>query len=99
MRDTTDRLVLEIDPGPITHQAAMWCELLNDCVKVPCEFPCLRDDLQDWMTKKLQDWMTKKLREADLRARLDLEQRDEPRERGYSNFDSETAIRKTGPVD
>lgn len=35
--------------------------------------------------------------EADLRARLSLESRDEPRER-WSNFDSETGIRKTGEL-
>lgn len=33
-----------------------------------------------------------------LRARLSLEQRDEPRQRGYSNFDSETNIRKSGEI-
>lgn len=38
------------------------------------------------------------LRKADIRVRLGLEARDEPRDSGYSNFDPETNIRKTGEL-
>lgn len=39
----------------------------------------------------------KTIMDADLRARLDLEQRDEPRER-YSNIDRDAGLRRYGEI-
>lgn len=36
--------------------------------------------------------------DCDLRARLSLEQRDEPRERGYSMIDADSGQPKQGPL-
>ena len=50
-----------------------------------------------WDAKTIE-WAEKAVRDADLRARLSLEQRDEPRERGYSMIDSDSGLPTQGEL-
>lgn len=79
----------EFDP---MHRAGeLWLALVNDIAAKPCKYPCLRDDLTDWLRDHYR-------RSADLRARLSLEQRDEPRERGYSIIDDDSGLPNQGEL-
>ncbi len=33
--------------------AQLWLALVNDVTATPCRFPCLRDDLTDWLRHHL----------------------------------------------
>lgn len=41
------------DHEPTAHP---WDKLLADCMAQPCEYPCLRDDLGDWMRDNGLKW-------------------------------------------
>jgi hypothetical protein len=45
--------------------AAHWNQLLKDCMETPCKYPCLRDDLGDWMSAHGIKWLDEQPDESE----------------------------------
>jgi len=39
-----------------SEPSSPWSKLLGDCIAQPCKYPCLRDDLGDWMKDNGLRW-------------------------------------------